>query len=212
MIDLDSPNSGDRFGGSNGLLIVFEGIDGSGKSTLAGMLAERLKAAGLPVLLTSEPSDGPTGRLIKSLKARPAPQEEARLFTEDRRDHVEKIIRPALARGMIVICDRYFHSSAAYQGAKGLEPAQIIDTNLSFAPVPDVTFLLVLPLDLALSRIRNGRAAVFSDFEARENLECVDAIYRGMDDPSIRRIDASASCEDALAQVLNILRGMGLEI
>jgi dTMP kinase len=212
MIEHESSNSGDTSGPGRGLLIVFEGIDGSGKSTLAGMLAEHLKTAGLPVVLTSEPSDGPTGQLIRSLKARPEPQEEARLFTEDRRDHVTKTIRPALARGMIVICDRYYYSSAAYQGAKGVDTVQIVDTNLSFAPMPDVTFLLSLPLDVALSRIRDGRPDGSSCFEAREDLEAVDAIYRNLDDPLLRRIDATAPPEEALRQVLNILREMGLEI
>jgi len=212
VIETVLPNFSSRPRPGHALLIVFEGIDGSGKSTLAAMLARTLEAAGIPVLLTSEPSDSPAGRLIKSLKVRTAPLEEARLFTEDRRDHVENIIRPALARGMIVICDRYFLSSAAYQGARGLDPAQIVDINLSFAPRPDITFLLTLPVDLALSRIREGRSEGFSDFEAREYLESVDAIYRSLDDPSIRRIDASAHPEDTLRQVIENLRGLGLEI
>ena len=114
------------------LFIVFEGIDGAGKSTQAGMLADRLRADEIPFILTAEPSDGPTGRLIKSLKVRPNPEEEARLFTEDRRHHVQNVIIPALKEGKTVICDRYVYSSVAYQGARGIDPAEILAENRQF--------------------------------------------------------------------------------
>jgi len=170
--------------------VVFEGIDGSGKSTQARMLAQRLEQKGIPVLLTAEPSDGPVGAVIRSLTSRPDPEEEARLFTEDRRDHVQRVIVPALNAGRIVICDRYVYSSAAYQGARGMDPAAVINDNFSFALRPDVTFLLDLPVDLALSRIKAGRHAGFSFFEVREELEKVAGIYQSLNDPTIIRINA----------------------
>src|SRR4030042_6942583 len=117
------------------LFIVFEGIDGAGKSVQAKMLADHLQAVGIPLVLTAEPSEGPIGRYIRSLKVRPEPVEEERLFTEDRRHHVQNVIIPALRRGATVICDRYIYSSAAYQGARGMDPEKILAENRQFAAV-----------------------------------------------------------------------------
>ena len=141
--------------------IVFEGIDGSGKSTQAKLLARRLEDLGIPVLLTAEPSDGPVGRIIRSLTTRPEAEEEARLFTEDRRDHVERVILPALVEGRTVICDRYVHSSVAYQGARGVDQAAILSAQRLFAPQPDVIFLLEIPAKIALARIGSDETRPF---------------------------------------------------
>jgi len=187
------------------LLIVFEGIDGSGKSTQARMLADRLAREGTAVVLTCEPSDGPIGVRIRSFKARPGPEEEARLFTEDRRDHVERTIRPALRNGFVVICDRYIHSSMAYQGARGIDPKKILSENLKFAPPPDVIFLLLVSVDTALTRINASQRGSLSLFEVRESLERVDGIYRNLDDPAIRRLDGSLSPEENHTQVVEFL-------
>ncbi len=188
--------------------IVFEGIDGSGKSTQAKLLARRLEDEGISVLLTAEPSDGPVGQLMRSLKIRPDPEEEERLFTEDRRDHVERVILPALRQGRTVICDRYIHSSAAYQGSRGLDPGEIVSRNLLFAPLPNVVFLLEIPVDVAVSRIRAGRPDGFTTFEALENLRAVDAVYRIMDDPLIRRLDGCPDPDEVHSQVMSILAEM----
>jgi len=189
--------------------IVFEGIDGSGKSTQAGLLAQRLRDLGIPVLLTAEPSDGPVGRIIKSLTTRPAPEEEARLFTKDRRDHVERVILPALAEGRTVICDRYVHSSAAYQGARGLDPSELLSEQTLFAPQPNKIFLLEIPVDDALARIASARGDRFSAFEVRSDLEAVDAVYRSLTDPLIRRIDGTGAVEEIHAIVMDSLRNLG---
>ena len=172
--------------------IVFEGIDGAGKSTQAKLLARRLADLGIPVLLTAEPSDGPVGQIIRSLTTRLEAEEEARLFTEDRRDHVERVILPALLEGRTVICDRYVHSSVAYQGARGVDQAAILSAQSPFAPQPDVIFLLEIPADIALARIDSARRGRFSTFEVREDLEAVDAVYRSITDPVIRRIDGTS--------------------
>jgi len=129
-----------------------------------------MRRDGFSVLLTSEPSDGPVGALIKSLTSRPKPEEEAHLFTEDRRDHLRRVIIPALNEGRVVICDRYVYSSAAYQGARGLDPAAIIAENCAFALRPHVTFLLEIPVQEGLARIRSGRGDRFSTFEVEEEV------------------------------------------
>lgn len=187
------------------LFIVFEGIDGAGKSTQAKMLADRLSETGVPVLLTAEPSDSRAGLAIKSIKTRPAAEEEARLFTEDRRHHVKQVIEPALRQGRSVICDRYVYSSVAYQGARGIEPQVIISANQEFARPADITFLLEIPVEEALSRIASKRPEGFSLFELREDLVAVDAIYRGLDDTSIHRIDAARPIYQIHELVLRVL-------
>jgi dTMP kinase len=192
------------------LFVVFEGIDGSGKSTQARMLAERLERDGFDVLLTSEPSDGPVGLAIRALKERLDPVKETSLFTEDRRDHVLRVILPALRVGRVVISDRYFYSSAAYQGARCMDPEAIIEENLAFAPLPDITFLLELPVETAIERIAHGRPQGFSNFEATENLKAVHAIYKSLQDSSIRRIEASQSVQEIHEQVMKIIQDVGV--
>lgn len=173
------------------MFIVFEGIDGSGKSTQARLLADKLRVRGLTVVLTSEPSAGPIGKKIRSLVKRLAPAEEVELFTEDRKDHVKRLIRPALQAGHIVLSDRYYYSSAAYQGAAGLDPHQIIRTNRAFAPQPDITFFLDISPAFALDRIAAERREGLSPFETLENLEKVADVYSFIQDPSFVIIDAA---------------------
>jgi dTMP kinase len=187
------------------LLIVFEGIDGSGKTTQAKMLAGRLAKIEVPVLLAAEPSDSPAGVAIKSMKTRPSAEEEARLFTEDRRYHVELVIKPALKEGRTIICDRYVYSSAAYQGARGIDPEAIIAANREFAPPADITFLLEITVEAALARIASKRHEGFSLFELQEDLMGVDAIYRGLNDPSLYRIDAAFPENQIHEMILEIL-------
>jgi dTMP kinase len=170
---------------------VFEGIDGSGKSTQVKPLAENLRQKGLTAVLTSEPSLGPVGRRIRSLVKRLAPEEEMELFTEDRKDHVKSLILPALQVGNVVICDRYYYSSAAYQGARGLDPLLIININREFAPQPDITFFLDLTPETALTRITQGRQECVSPFEDLENLRKVAELYALIQDSSFVIIDAA---------------------
>lgn len=194
------------------LFIVFEGIDGSGKTSQARMLAARLAESNIPFLLTAEPSEGAIGRKIRDMTVRQGPEEETRLFTEDRRDHLEQVILPALNQGRTVICDRYVYSSVAYQGARGIDPNWILAQNRAFAREADVTFLLEVPLDEALRRIRTGRSNSLSPFEVRRELESVDAIYRSLDDPRIVRVDGSLPPERVHAAVIATLRTMGLPV
>jgi len=126
-----------------GFLIAIEGIDGAGKTTLAAHLAAQLGHGGTRVHLTKEPTRGPWGTRLRESAAtgRLRPEEEAELLLRDRRDHVEQLIAPALARGECVILDRYFPSMVAYQGAAGLDPADLLHAN-DFAPRPDVLLVL----------------------------------------------------------------------
>lgn len=187
------------------LFIVFEGIDGAGKSVQTSMLADRLRADGIPFILTAEPSDGPTGRLIKSLQVRVDPEEETRLFTEDRRHHVQNVVLPALKEGKTVICDRYVYSSVAYQGARGVDPDRILAENRRFI-MPDLIFMLEITVEMALSRIRSGRSQGFSAFEARSNLVLVSSIYQSIADPAMHRMDGSLPPEKLHRQIVRIVK------
>ncbi len=175
-----------------GKLIVFEGIDGTGKSTQLALLAEFLRRRELPVVTTREPTDGRYGQQIRQLytnRDRCSREEELALFLADRREHSEQVLRPALARGEIILCDRYFLSTAAYQGAQGGDPLAIIAMN-DFAPDPDLVLLLQAPLAVGLTRITAGRGDRLNDFEQAAGLAKVAAIFAALRLPYIHLIDA----------------------
>jgi dTMP kinase len=185
-----------------GFLLALEGVDGSGKSTQAQLLAVSLLQQGREVVLTQEPGAGPVGqklrRYLQGDERHLTPQEELELFLADRREHVEEVIKPALAAGQIVITDRYYYSSVAYQGALGLDPAWILAENEAFAPRPDLVFLLVLPVAQAVARLQRPRQVS----ELPLYLERVAAIYHNLQGPHIQRVDATASPPDLHAELL----------
>ncbi|HDD31885.1 MAG TPA: dTMP kinase [Thermococcus litoralis] len=156
-----------------GMFIVLEGIDGAGKSTQAKMLAEWFENKGYEVVLTKEPTDTAFGKLIRRLVltggkegiidgARISKEAEALLFAADRAEHVKKLIEPSLKAGKVVISDRYFYSSLAYQWARGLDLEWLINLN-AFAPRADLVILLDLPVKESIKRI-NGRS-IRSEFD-----------------------------------------------
>lgn len=189
-----------------GFLLVIEGIDGSGKSTLARALAAHLQARGLAVAVSREPTDGPHGTALRqTAKTGRLPLEaELDLFLKDRAEHVEKVIGPALARGAIVILDRYYFSTAAYQGARGADPAEIIARNETFAPVPDLVLLLDIdPLGGTGRILRRGDQP--DDFEGVNYLARVREIFRGLPQPFIRSLDASHSADEIFGAAVRLL-------
>ena len=131
-----------------GHLIILEGIDGTGKSTQAKLLANSLRDQGHRVVLSREPTDGACGRRLResATTGRLSPEEELQLFHQDRREHVETLIEPSLHGGEIVILDRYYFSTMAYQGVRGFDPQEIRRVNEEFAPQPDLLLLLDLSL------------------------------------------------------------------
>lgn len=140
---------------TRGRFLVFEGIDGSGQTTQVGQLAAWLQARGESVLSTREPSRGPIGQWLRQVLAHQVAiaSEEARalLFAADRLDHVAREITPALDAGRVVISDRYFLSSYAYQTlTAGLGWLQEIN---ALAPWPDLTFFLDVPVEVCLQRL-----------------------------------------------------------
>ena len=183
-----------------GFLLVLEGIDGSGKSTLARELAGWLRGRGREVITSREPTDGPHGTALRqsAKTGRLSLEAELDLFLKDRAEHVATLISPALARGAVVILDRYYFSTAAYQGARGLDPQAIIEANEKFAPVPDLVLLLDLDPAAGSARIhRRGDAP--DDFEALDYQREVRRIFLALDRPFIRRIDAARSADAVFA-------------
>src|SRR5260221_5357653 len=180
-----------------GFLLVIEGIDGSGKSTLARALAAHAQARGLTPVVSREPTGGPHGTALRqSAKTGRLPlAEELELFLKDRAEHVATRIRPALARGDIVILDRYYFSTAAYQGARGADPAGIIARNETFAPVPDLVLLLDIdPLAGAGRVVRRGDQ--LDDFEAVTYLAKVRDFFLALPQPFIHRINAARTPDE----------------
>ncbi len=162
-----------------GRFITFEGGEGTGKSTHAALLAQRLRALGIGVVLTREPGGSPGAEIIRHVllsgAAKPlGPSAEAILFAAARDDHVRNGILPALSRGRWVICDRFADSTRVYQGAvgqvdplliQGLERVTVGDLK------PDVTFIMDVPAEIGLERARKRRADGAVDRFEAEALE-----------------------------------------
>jgi len=184
-----------------GYLIVFEGIDGTGKSTHCGLLEAHLKNRGFPVRRLVEPTRGPWGMKIRKIltegRGDVTPQEELSWFMNDRREDVEKNIKPALDAGEIVLMDRYYFSTAAYQGALGMDPVKIVRDNETFAPKPDLVFLFTTSAETCLQRI--GEREEQTSFERADYLAKVQNIFLTFTDPMIRRIDSQPPKEEVHA-------------
>ena len=155
---------------TQGFFISFEGGEGAGKSTQIRRLADRLSAAGHDVIVTREPGGSPGAEAIRDLLVNGAadrwsPVTESLLMYAARRDHVERVIRPALARGAVVLCDRYADSTRAYQGAGGDAPASLIaalEEHVLGGTIPVLTLILDLPAQVGLQRAEaRGGAARF---------------------------------------------------
>ena len=168
---------------NSGRFIVLEGIDGAGTTTQCGLLAKRLRKDGVAVRTTREPSDGPVGRLIREMLvgshaipgAAISQGTFGLLFAADRLDHMQREVEPQIAAGAIVVSDRWYHSSLAYQGT-GADRDWIATLN-GRARRPDLTiFLKVRPEIAAQRRVAAGRAQEL--FETMQMQQEVDAGYK----------------------------------
>lgn len=203
----------------SGLFISFEGIDGVGKSTQADLLETWLTGQGKTVVRTLEPGGTDVGIEIRKIllhhRGDLAPRAEAALFAADRAHHVASKIRPALDRGEVVITDRYFDSSVAYQGA-GRELSQTEVRDLSLWAVggllPDLTVLLDLPADVARNR-RNGSGTEPDRLESEkiEFFERARQAYLDLAEAEPNRflvIDAAATVQTMQEQIVYRVAGL----
>ena len=197
------------------MFITFEGVDGSGKSTQARLLAERLRAEGREVVDTREPGGTEAGERIRELllhSGRLAPWAEATLFSAARAQLVDEVIRPALARGADVVCDRYLDSSLAYQGlARGLGVERVLGVNLTVTSglLPDRTFLLLVPGEVAAQR--RGRSPDRIEREGDEFAAEVDRAYREIAEIFAQRVvvlDGTAAPEKLAEEIDGHLRDL----
>lgn len=196
-------------GSRPGCLIALEGIDGTGKSTQVAMLADVLRQDGRDVVLTREPTDGAYGQQIRRLyQARDSVshQEELELFLADRREHVAQLIAPALAQGKVIVTDRYYFSTAAYQGGVGFDPEAIIRQNELFAPVPNLVILLELSPAQAVMRIQRYRRELLNNFEQEESLRQVAQVFKTLERDYIRRVDGSQEIGLIHTQIVALVR------
>jgi dTMP kinase len=155
--------------------VVFEGLDGSGKSTQAKLLTESLRRSHNAVW-TAEPSKGSIGRFIRNRilyeNSRSPTAVEALLFAADRVDHVNREIKPALSEGRLVVCDRYFYSSLAYQGSAGLSLDWIQRINAR-ALKPDLALFIDVAPEVVLGRLKRKKSVM----ETLETQQRVREIY-----------------------------------
>lgn len=195
------------------MFIVFEGIDGTGKSTQVKLLAKALRASGYEVVTSFEPTNGTHGSQLRAsaTTGRLSAEEEVELFIKDRREHVATLINPALEDGKIVILDRYYFSSMAYQGIRGLDMAEIRRKNEAFAPKPSLLIILDLPVEVSLARI-NARDREGDEFEKAEHLRQCREVFLSLKDESFSRLISAESSseyihEEVLRMVQEKLRG-----
>jgi dTMP kinase len=205
---------------ARGVFITLEGPDGSGKSSLLPRLAAALAARGLDVVATREPGSTPLGERIRSLVLDTEPRidrtgrADALLFAAARAQHVVEVIEPALARGAIVLCDRYADSSLAYQGVGSGVPMDELRAVQHFATgglVPDLTILLDLPVEVGLGR-KSDEITRFEAYQDTAYHERVRQAFLGFaaDEPArFAIVDATGAPDDVLADALKALDRLG---
>jgi dTMP kinase len=196
-----------------GTFVTFEGIDGAGKSTQARLLAEALRRQGRRVVETREPGGTSLGELVRGQLLHGdaiAPWAEAALFAAARAQLVEEIVRPALAQGEDVVCDRFLDSSLAYQGSArglGIDAVRRLNEAVLDGLLPDRTFLLLLPVEDAILRSKGRRDRI--EREGIAFLERVDLGYRELAEADPERIvviDAREAPADIAERIHGELR------
>ena len=188
------------------MLINLEGIDGCGKSTQSQFLMGEFEKNNEKTILLKEPTNGKYGRKLWEMlsgKIEATTEEILELFVMDRKEHVDQKINPALNEGKIVLMDRYYYSTMAYQAAAGIDVKRIRKDN-EFAPKPDIVLIFDLPADLAMKRVRGHSVA--DVFEKEEHLEKVRKAYLHLeDDPLVRIIDATRTPEEIFDEVWKLV-------
>ena len=197
------------------MFITFEGIEGSGKSTQIQLLKEFFEKKAQKAFFTKEPGSSEVGKKIRSIllnkENKIFPLTEIFLIFADRIQHVQEIIKPNLNEGKIVISDRYFDSSIAYQGQReGVDKKEIYELiNMLDLPTPDITFLLDLPVDVGLKRAKNR--ATLDRFESEEMSfhEGVRQNYLDLQEQNLERIvkiDALKTPDEIFSNIIKKIK------
>ena len=169
-------------------------------------LMEKFESDNEKTILLKEPTNGKYGQMLWNMlsgKIEATTEEILELFVLDRKEHVNKKIKPALDEGKIVLMDRYYYSTMAYQAAAGIDVNRIRKDN-EFAPKPDIVLIFDLPADLAMKRVRSHSVADI--FEKEEHLEKVRKAYLNLEDDSlVRIIDATRTPEEIFDEVWKLV-------
>ncbi len=203
-----------------GRFITFEGGEGAGKSTQVRQLVAKLEEAGVRAIATREPGGSPRAEALRAAllagkAAELGPFGEAVLFSAARIDHIDTLIRPALAAGAWVVCDRFADSTRAYQGAAGKAPAELIEAleRVVVGPVrPDLTFLLDIDPEIGLARARARAGAETADRFEGEALTFHNALRRAFLDIAacepgrVKIVDASQPEHEIAEQIWSYVR------
>tara|TARA_B100001146_G_scaffold42267_1_gene35954 strand:+ start:201 stop:785 length:585 start_codon:yes stop_codon:yes gene_type:complete len=188
------------------VLINLEGIDGCGKSTQTQLLKKKLEEKGEAVIILKEPTKEPHGQKLWDVlhgKRKATNDEILEFFILDRKQHVDEKIQPALDNGTVVLMDRYYYSSMAYQVAGGLD-VEYIRNKHDFAPNPDIVLIFDLPVSTALERVRGHSKA--DEFEKEEHLEKVRTAYLNLEsDPLVRIVDSVRTPEEIFEEVWKLV-------
>ena len=188
------------------MLINLEGIDGCGKSTQSQFFMDKFENDNEKTIMLKEPTNGKYGQKLWNMlsgKIEATTEEILELFVLDRKEHVNQKIKPALDQGKIVLMDRYYYSTMAYQSAAGIDVSRIRRDN-EFAPKPDIVLIFDLPADLAMKRVRSHSVA--DVFEKEEHLEKVRKAYLNLEnDPLVRIIDATGTPEEIFGEVWRLV-------
>lgn len=201
-----------------GHFIAFEGGEGAGKSTQEALLAESLTARGHTVVRTREPGGTPAGEQIRHVLLSPQfegldPRAEALLFAASRGEHVARVIRPALERGDVVICDRYIDSSVAYQGyGRELGPAHVRDLSLwaTGGLLPDLTVVLDVDPEVGLARFAQRDRLEAEPLEYHQAVRAGFLALAQAEPDRYLVLDARADVADIASAILErVLAGLG---
>lgn len=191
---------------SDGVFIVIDGIDGCGKTLHSRSLCADLRGMNYDVRYTAEPSQGFIGKFIRQkilLEQKIPPETEVLLFAADRFSHLQYEVLPLLNTRKIVVSDRYFYASLAYQGAQGVSLDWIRKVNY-FAPKPDVAIYLDVPAEVGLSRIRRQRSVL----EKLELEKRVRQIYLQLvEEEELSVVDATKPIFNVKKEVLSLALG-----
>lgn len=195
-----------------GKLIVVEGIDGAGKSTLVQKLSEFIEEVSPGgVVVSCEPTkEGPHGKRLRAAQAsgnRMEPKDEFDAFFEDRLWHVANVIAPAIAAGKIVLLDRYYFSTMAYQSLRGYDANETREIYEGVVPIPDVLLVLDLPVDLALERCKQQGKSEGDAFERADFLtHCREVYLSQAGRPFVEVLHAGAHHNQVFKQAVQKLR------
>ena len=194
-----------------GFLLVIDGIDGCGKSTQIEMVARFCSENRLAHVISKEPTNGQFGLQIRKSaeQGRLSVDEEIDLLRQDREEHVERIISPAIRAEKIVILDRYYFSTAAYQGAQGANPDEILEANERFCPQPDLLIILDVSVETGVKRIRK-RGDQPNKFEGTATLEKARAIFNQIRRPYKREINGEAEIGWVSFQVAKLFQAAAI--